>query len=91
MGVFPDGETPEGLVDMSGNVLEWTSSLYRSYPNRPDDGRDDSENADDPRVLRGGSWNLGRGGCRCADRGWNGPGSRNDGIGFRLCCAPPII
>ena len=28
IGVFPGGDTPEGLVDLSGNVWEWTSSAY---------------------------------------------------------------
>ena len=91
VGVFPGGETPEGLVDMSGTIIEWTSSLYRSYPYLPDDGREETENADDPRGLRGGSWLNNRGSCRCAYRDGYDPGSRVVSIGFRVCCAPPII
>lgn len=91
VGVFPDGDTPEGLADITGNVWDWTSSLYRPYPYRTDDGREDIGNADDPRVLRGGSWYDLRGGCRCACRLWDVPGVRSDYIGFRVCVAPPII
>jgi formylglycine-generating enzyme required for sulfatase activity len=32
VGVFPGGDTPEGLVDLSGNVWEWTSSAYHALP-----------------------------------------------------------
>ncbi|MBF8276240.1 MAG: hypothetical protein HW390_1313 [Candidatus Brocadiaceae bacterium] len=54
VGIFKKGDTPEGISDMSGNVWEWTVSLY------------DKENPF--RVVRGGSWlNVGDF-CRCAYR-----------------------
>lgn len=53
VGSVPDGATSEGVLDMAGNLAEWTSSLYRPYPYDPEDGREDP---DDPgeRVTRGG-------------------------------------
>lgn len=45
-----------GALDMSGNVWEWVSSVYKAYPYKVDDGREDL-NGTDVRVLRGGSWN----------------------------------
>ena len=53
VGSYPAGATPEGLLDMAGNVWQWTASLYRSYPYNPDDGREDPT-ATGERVTRGG-------------------------------------
>jgi formylglycine-generating enzyme required for sulfatase activity len=91
VGVFPGGDTPEGLIDMTGNVWDWTSSLYHPYRYSAADGRENVDNADDPRGLRGGSWGDFRDGCRCVCRGRLGPGGRDDGVGFRVCVGPPII
>lgn len=47
-----------GLYHMTGNVSEWTGSVYRSY-NRQHPYQDDDQSGDDapgPRVVRGGSW-----------------------------------
>lgn len=55
VGSRPRGATPEGLLDMAGSLLEWTSSLDRPYPYRADDGR---ENPGLPgeRIVRGGNY-----------------------------------
>jgi formylglycine-generating enzyme required for sulfatase activity len=47
--------SPYGACDMAGNAWEWCSTLHRSYPYDPDDGREDLE-AKGTRTLRGGSW-----------------------------------
>jgi len=44
-----------GLVDMHGNVAEWTRSAYRPYPYVATDGRNDAD-APGRKVVRGGSW-----------------------------------
>lgn len=61
---------PYGLYDMSGLLFEWTSSLYNSNSCCP--------------VLRGGSWDCNALNLRSAFRFSDGPGIRNDFVGFRL-------
>jgi formylglycine-generating enzyme required for sulfatase activity len=43
VGSYPSGASPYGAQEMTGNVSEWTSSLYRPYPYEPaiceDNGR----------------------------------------------------
>ena len=45
-----------GLHDMHGNAAEWTLSIYQPYPWKADDGRNRLDEANAPRVLRGGSY-----------------------------------
>jgi formylglycine-generating enzyme required for sulfatase activity len=44
-----------GAADMTGNVWEWTSSLYRPLPYVATDGREDTAHPG-PRVQRGGAY-----------------------------------
>lgn len=55
VGSRPRGATLEGLLDMAGSLLEWTSTLDWPYPYRADDGREDP-NLPGERVVRGGNY-----------------------------------
>ncbi|MBT3351210.1 MAG: SUMF1/EgtB/PvdO family nonheme iron enzyme [Nitrospinaceae bacterium] len=54
VGRYPKGASPYGVLDMAGQVWEWTRSLYRPYPYKPKDGRE-SFKVHDGRVARGGN------------------------------------
>jgi formylglycine-generating enzyme required for sulfatase activity len=73
-----------GLLDMLGNVWEWTEDCYSdSYKGAPTDGSAWTKGDCGRRVWRGGSWVDGPAGVRSADRGGDGTGGRGDGVGFR--------
>jgi formylglycine-generating enzyme required for sulfatase activity/predicted Ser/Thr protein kinase len=81
----PAGDSPYGLVDMAGNVWEWTGSLYRPYPYNAGDGRKDLE-AEGERVVRGGAYDEGPLLARCAWRNGVRPDLCAADIGFRVAC-----
>lgn len=86
-----------GAVDMSGNVWEWTSTLYQPYP-YPIPNSDEelnkwinSNDISNNRVVRGGSWDFyGFGNLRASSRNMNSPNYSDDIIGFRCLFSDPI-
>jgi formylglycine-generating enzyme required for sulfatase activity len=78
----PQGDSPYGCADMAGNVFEWTSSLYKDYPYKTDDGREDMSSLGD-RVLRGGSLFNYDASARASFRRGCPPSNGGSGLGFR--------
>ena len=88
VGAYPRGASPYGLLDMAGNVWEWTRSLWgRGYPYNPDDGREDLE-AGGARVVRGGAFGSDTRRVRCAFRNWFIPDRWLRLRGFRVVVGP---
>ncbi len=83
VGSFPGGASPWGLLDMAGNVSEWTSSLYIPYTQQsPKLDRMNGLRV----VIRGGSY----GANETRDfltwtRVGVGPNDPTEGQGFRVC------
>ena len=90
IGVFPGGETPEGVVDLTGNTGDWTGSLDQPYPYNAVDGREDPA-ADARRVVRGGAWDGTALNARAAYRYRSHPGSRDLNLGARVVVGPPPL
>jgi formylglycine-generating enzyme required for sulfatase activity len=84
-GSLPNGATPDGVLDLAGNVHEWTSSIARPYPYSAEDGREDADRVAD-RVTRGGAADTGPETLRTTWRGANVSRRATSGhhnIGFR--------
>ncbi|HEY7833299.1 MAG TPA: SUMF1/EgtB/PvdO family nonheme iron enzyme [Ktedonobacterales bacterium] len=86
VGSYPTGASPCGAQDMTGNVWEWTHSLWKPYPYNPTDGRERADSTED-RVLRGGSWGNAPAGSRAAYRDVFVPTLASGNLGFRVVVA----
>jgi formylglycine-generating enzyme required for sulfatase activity len=103
VGCFPAGASPYGLLDMSGNVWEWTRSIYAQgddkyhtineykYPYEESDGREDLNKPKYfARSLRGGSFNYISEFARCVARNWDFPFNGYWNYSFRVVASPVL-
>jgi formylglycine-generating enzyme required for sulfatase activity len=91
---FPEDKSPYGVLNMAGNVTEWTSDWYSGnyYDTAPDEnpsGPSEIEAESKTRVARGGAWessiaSYARTGYRYATP----PDTRSASLGFR--CAMDV-
>lgn len=82
VGSYPEGASPYGAMDMSGNVWEWTSTLIRDYPYNASDGRENQDKYGE-RVWRGGPWSNGYWWIRSSVRYRSIPSYWYVNLGFR--------
>jgi len=74
VGRYPEGATPQGLLDMAGNVWEWMENYGDKNKERP--------------ALRGGSWGYLSDSLRCVARYLSDPDSYWYHSGFRVVALP---
>ena len=82
VGSFAAGATPEGGLDLAGNVAEWTSSLDQPYPYNPNDGRE-LPNQPGSRIVRGSFSGDDPTSARLMDRERRPPTEFANNLGFR--------
>jgi formylglycine-generating enzyme required for sulfatase activity len=85
VGLYRQGASPYGLMDMAGNVWEWCLNKYDDLEETAIDASGGS------RVLRGGAWDRNPEYARSANRSGALPDLRFSPWGFRVVCASPII
>jgi formylglycine-generating enzyme required for sulfatase activity/tetratricopeptide (TPR) repeat protein len=88
VGSYPKGASPYGVLDLAGNVWEWTLDWYdpEFYRDSPGENPQGPEGGSE-RTVRGGSWANGADLVRSANRSSEKPGSRLNILGFRLALA----
>jgi len=91
VGCFQKGTNRYGVQDMTGNVWEWTRSVYAKYPYDLKNKKRETltTKSDIARVLRGGSFGNVQRYARCAYRFRLSPNGRSRYYGFRIVATPP--
>jgi len=98
VGQYPQGASPYGCLDMTGNVCEWTTTMWGDdpmvnqfpYPYQLADDRDkvaaEWQDARWQRILRGGNFSDEPTRLRCSSRFQFAPDRQAKNWGFRVVC-----
>ncbi len=84
VGIFAEGASPYGVMDMCGNVWEWCASVWRENYQVP---ASNVLEGDHDRVIRGGAWDEREINSRTTSRIACSPHQTGDNLGFRVCAA----
>jgi formylglycine-generating enzyme required for sulfatase activity len=82
VGLYPKGNSREGLCDMLGNVWEWCQDWFGPYETDAE-GNPRGPKKGESKVMRGGSWFNIPQNVRVSFRYRDVPSFRFDNIGFR--------
>jgi formylglycine-generating enzyme required for sulfatase activity len=87
VGSFPQGKTERGLLDITGNLFEWTDDPFMPYASGDDGGSDAVPDMN--RVIRGGAFNSVE--PEHTDPALRYPmdaSAHSHGVGFRCAASP---
>jgi formylglycine-generating enzyme required for sulfatase activity len=88
VGAFPLGRSPYGVLDLSGNVWEWSLTRWVDSYEGYATVEDNDVSGESPRVVRGGAFYRDGRRVRCACRHWDFPGYHGRYHGFRVVAVP---
>ncbi|MDB4584330.1 SUMF1/EgtB/PvdO family nonheme iron enzyme [Draconibacterium sp.] len=89
VGIFNNGNTPEGVSDMIGNVWEWCGDKSSdNLQDAPKDGQAFENIRGILRVRRGGSYDNRKDVCTSTFRSHDTPDRQHYNMGFRLVFVP---
>lgn len=99
VGIFTTGASPYGVLDLSGNVWEWTRSLWGKgelefeypYTQRLQERENIDASEEYRRIVRGGAFYYVSIRARCAYRFRYPPDFRLDHYGFRVVLSPTSV
>lgn len=90
VGSFPTGASNGGILDLAGNVSEWTADWYDAtwYQKTTERNPTGPEAPTGERVIRGGSWSDPDYVLRSTTRLGLDPNVSNSAVGFRCAAIP---
>jgi len=84
VGSYPTGASPDGVMDIAGNVWEWVNDWWQfDYYSVSPGTNPPGPTSGTYRVLRGGSWGIAVNNVRSAYRYLSIADDRYDNVGFR--------
>ncbi len=88
VGSYPSGKSPFGILDLAGNVAEWTGTDFNHYPGSDRGTPRESGYQGTYQVVRGGGFAYPKEFAMTTTRVWARPADKGPKLGFR--CAADI-
>lgn len=85
---YADRATPEGILNLSGNVFEWTATDFVHYPGSDRQTPREAGYQGTYQVVRGGAFDYPKEYAMTTTRVWAKPEDKGPSLGFR-CAAEP--
>src|SRR5215510_1798115 len=85
---YPNGKSPFGVLNLSGNVVEWTSSDFNHYPGNDRKTPREKGYEGTYQVVRGGGFAFPKEYAMTTTRVWARPENKGPKLGFR--CAADV-